>query len=326
MSKPTSDEFGDVGPTDLEGGPDEFESEEQPIAHPTPSNSEDAESRRLSLTEKAAQRAAKAGGTHLVLCVTSFLIMVNACRQLSNIKEKYKNQANQPSLGAYKYAVAVGTTSFVLTFLMVLQNRLGHSAAMPKKAKLATSTFFFGWWLAAIVFLSFGLFDKNSNPDLDSSYSELSTAYMALWASGLISIVMLEEDLAPFKSAIQRMEKRASDTGPVFFLVVFSLVVVVEAITPANTSAMLSYGIAAGCIGAFTGVVLLVAGQRIDGRMKQGISIFSGLWFIVAIIVLTTSPSKESNGSFTSAGNGFFALYGSLFASFRMVGAHYENE
>ena len=292
----------EVMPMTPETRPDDFESNSPDEEH--------GRERRLSLSDKVAVRVEGAGGTELVLCLTSSLLMIQAAREYSELILPQSESI---------YAIVVGATALALSIFLVVNNRYSF-ATLSDTVKLAVAVFFFLWFLGAIIYLSFCL---NSLSPLKSSYTNLTTGYLALWGSGIVSVVMLQERMESFKSAVRKIEDQAERSGPPFFVIIFNIVILVEGIANINVGAVegyATYAIIVGVLGAILGVAMIFLGDKLSGQAMQMVSLFLVVWQLVAVVVLTTGNKTP----FRLSGNAFFALYGALIMSVKFVSINAE--
>jgi len=257
-------------------------------------------SRRISLSQKAYDRVSKAGGGVLVLCVSSFLVMVHSARTL-----------NSGSSGIDKYALTVGLLPFLLTLTLLIHQRRPLLGVLDKK--IIFSSFFFSWFLAAVLILSFQIAGTNFD---SKPFNALSTPYLSLWVSALISAILLQQDASKFKGALDRLENRANEGGAPFLGVIAYVIIFVEAVVvAAPKSALVNYAIAQGVIGCLLTLSILLLRSKLEEReLYAKVLQFNFFWALVGLIMLTTG-----DGPFQDANNGFFAIWGSLATAAAMI-------
>ena len=239
--------------------------------------------------------------------------MIQAAREYSELTGRVLPQSESI------YAIVVGATALALSIFLVVNNRYSF-ATLSDTVKLAVAVFFFLWFLGAIIYLSFCL---NSLSQLKSSYTNLTTGYLALWGSGIVSVVMLQERMESFKSAVRKIEDQAERSGPPFFVIIFNIVILVEGIANINVGAVegyATYAIIVGVLGAILGVAMIFLGDKLSGQAMQMVSLFLVVWQLVAVVVLTTGNKTP----FRLSGNAFFALYGALIMSVKFVSINAE--
>lgn len=198
------------------------------------------------------------------------------------------------------YQVAVGVISLVLGLIFGFMDYGNQFTSANHQT--AVSVFFFLWWLAAVIVLTFfGDFQNTTR----------AAGYFSSWGAFIISVIALVAISPSFEHGMDKTLESARK--PIFCLIVASLVTMGAAIGPCSPRSRChgypAWAIVVSVASAVVAIILFFLASRLERKGMKAISYFLVLWWIFGVSTLTLG------GPFQVAGNGFFGSYCALFAS-----------
>jgi len=228
----------------------------------------------------------------LLLAFLSMMVMIASAQVCSD--------DNNTCTATRGYQVSLGTISLILCLIFGFLDIIGRFSTAA--GQTALSVFFFLWWTAGVIVLTFWGDFQNTTA---------AAGYFSSWFAFIVSIFtlinvspMLEQGMDSSLSSVRR---------PLFFLSIASLVAMGASVAPCHPSSdcvgYSAWAIVASVASACIAIVLFFFPASLERRLMRWTAWLFVLWWIFGVSITTLG------GPFQVAGNGFFGVYGALFAS-----------
>ncbi|GAB5356322.1 hypothetical protein AAMO2058_000280900 [Amorphochlora amoebiformis] len=232
-----------------------------------------------------------------ILFVTS-LVVLTAAGKICHEVGSCRNQ-----LG---YAVAVGSLGFIssLTYLFILKRSPDYLVPLNSFIGVANGIF----WTVSVGVLTF-----------DRPFSSTGNGYFATWVSFLAAMHFMYHSLPRLQNFFQQLNEGAFQQWNRKILLVIFLASIIEVFAAANACSISSkctkyYGwaVACGTISiVFIGVLLFV--PFLTTRFLHYFSGILFVWWVIGSAIMTY------DAPFVQTGNGYFACWIAVLASFHLL-------
>jgi predicted secreted protein len=202
------------------------------------------------------------------------------------------------------YQVAAGATSFGIALICSIV----HYAERIKDHDTMglISVFFFLWWTAAVIVLTyFGDFITTNN----------ANGYFCSWGAFLMSVFSLVAVAPGVEAGLERQAHNVRK--PLFYLGISSAVVMGAAIGPCSNTALCNgytaYALVLSVSSLFFAIILFLFATRVERNVMNFFAVLFLLWWVFGTAVVTLG------GPFQNTGNGYFGSFAALFSSMYFV-------
>lgn len=213
-----------------------------------------------------------------------------------------------PCQDIYAFAVALGFVSSLLIAAYLLFFTFGDRTKLPDKSMYYMSIFLVLWWIAGVGATTF---QTNVRTD---------TQYFATWAALIFSCMVMHSEWSQFRDVVVHIRQFEASNRAIFYMLLASIVEFVAAIPACATGTPYTgtsscdgnaiYALIVGPISLVICGIFLKVDPETLGTAEKFLSVFTVLWWTVALGVLTIS------GPFIISGNGFFATWAGFCCSF----------
>jgi len=231
---------------------------------------------------------------------------------------------NDPYVSTYftTYAIALGAIGGGIGTLVGLAQLVGKKPSDQILTHVAI--FLMLWWTAGVIVVTFfNPFVSVANNGLYGSNVGVSNGYFGSWFAFMAAVKAVRASGLKM-SEISHLDRLSEAQMPAFYLFLSSSVVMGAAIGPCSPSSSCTnynaFAIALGVVSQFLSLFICFGGGKSPQQTIKYTALFLGLWWVVGTGVVTFGAP------FTSAGNGYFASFASVFLSFVVIKVQMNQE